>query len=155
MDTTNGFRRGGPRVRHGAFTGKARPRLYYVWRNMRQRCHNPKDRDYPRYGGRGITVCARWFSDFGAFRADMGEPSDPSLTLDRIDNDGPYEPGNVRWATRKEQNRNMRSTRWVTFRGERLCVQDVARLTGLSHSGINYRLAAGKPLDVPSQRPRH
>jgi hypothetical protein len=82
--------------------------LYGTWRIMRRRCENPRVKDYPRYGGRGIAVCAEW-QDVTAFitwiEANIG-PRPAGHTLDRIDNDGNYEPGNVRWATAKEQSAN-------------------------------------------------
>lgn len=84
--------------------------LYGTWRIMRRRCENPRVKDYPRYGGQGITVCAEW-RDVTAFitwiEANIG-PRPVGRTLDRIDNDGHYEPGNVRWATAKEQSANRR-----------------------------------------------
>lgn len=72
---------------------------------MRGRCHNPNNADYPRYGGRGITVCERW-SDFAAFLSDMGPRPSDIHSLDRIDGNGHYEPGNCRWATPREQSLN-------------------------------------------------
>lgn len=82
--------------------------LYAIWCAIIQRCTNPNDPAYPNYGGRGITICDQWRHDFVAFRDHVGDPP-PDLTLDRIDNDRGYEPGNVRWATRAEQNRNRRA----------------------------------------------
>jgi hypothetical protein len=88
--------------------GLARHPLYRTWQKMLQRCENPAAKDYPRYGGRGIAVCAEW-RDVAGFvawiEANIG-PRPPGRTLDRIDNDGHYEPGNVRWATAKEQAAN-------------------------------------------------
>ena len=83
---------------------------YVAWCNIKARCGNPNRDDYPRYGGRGIMVCNRWL-DFKNFLADMGLKPDPSLSIDRINNDGNYEPGNCRWATQSEQNNNQRRSK--------------------------------------------
>lgn len=87
-----------------------------VWMAMIQRCHNPKNKSYPRYGGRGIYVCQGWRDSFVCFLFDMG-PRRPGMTVERIDNDGPYAPWNCRWATYKEQCANTRRSRLVTAFG--------------------------------------
>lgn len=89
---------------------------YFCWMNMRRRCSDPKVARYPRYGGRGIVVCASWDASFGAFLADMGEKP-VGMTLDRTDNDGNYEPSNCRWATRTEQQRNTSRSKLITHDG--------------------------------------
>ena len=82
---------------------------YAVWKMLKQRCLNPRARKYPDYGARGITVCERWRDSFVAFLADVGPRPGPGYSIDRFpDNDGNYEPGNVRWATAKEQAANRR-----------------------------------------------
>lgn len=82
---------------------------YNAWLAMRKRCLNPKDGAYDRYGGRGITVAADWVNDFPAFLAHIGPKPSPDFSLDRIDNERGYEPGNVRWADRSTQSRNRRA----------------------------------------------
>jgi hypothetical protein len=79
---------------------------YFAWAAMLSRCHNPANPRYDDYGGRGITVCDRWRADFAAFLADVGRRPSPAHSLDRIDNDRGYEPGNCRWATAYVQARN-------------------------------------------------
>jgi hypothetical protein len=108
--------------------GKATPE-YITWGSMISRCTNPRKKDYPNYLGRGIEVCERWHS-FENFLADMGYKPSPEHTLDRIDNNGNYEPSNCRWATRKEQNRNSRWNRYLIFDGISKCIAEWAEILG-------------------------
>ncbi len=90
---------------------------YHVWRGMIQRCTDPNTDCYDRYGGRGITVCARWRKSFEAFLGDMGKRPSSAHSVERIDNAGGYEPSNCRWATDTEQSNNRRSNHILTHRG--------------------------------------
>jgi len=100
--------------------------LYHIWRHMKERCLNPDHKSYPRYGGRGIKICEQWINSLQAFAADVGERPGRWASLDRINNDGNYEPGNVRWATRKDQSNNRRSNRIVTYQGHKYTVAQLA-----------------------------
>lgn len=113
--------------------------IYRKWGDMKRRCK--RDPKYTRYG---ITVCERWANDVAAFHADMGDPP-KGMTLDRIDGTKGYEPGNCRWATYAEQNRNLRSNARV---GDRL-VADIADEVGVSRMTIKYRATKGLPLEAP------
>lgn len=118
---------------------------------MKQRCLNPKNHRYADYGGRGIKVCERWL-DFENFRADMGERPE-GTTLDRIDVDGDYEPGNVRWSTLKVQMRNLRNTAFVTYFGEQVALRELAERLGLAWDTLRRRIQSGWPQEQWSERP--
>ncbi len=117
---------------------------YNTWEGIKQRCHNPNEKRYAEYGGRGITVCVRWRESFEAFLADVGSRPSPEHSLDRLDNDRGYEPGNVRWATRSQQQRNRRTTNHrLTFRGETRCVTEWAEILGISERTLRARAVRG------------
>lgn len=130
--------------------------LFMVWKSMVARCHSPTSKDWPRYGGRGIAVCNSWRVGVFAFAADMGERPSPKHQIDRINNDGNYEPANCRWATVAEQSRNRRSTKLITFNGETMCLRDWSLRTGLCRVLITHRIRAGwslaDALTLPADR---
>lgn len=119
--------------------GGAKNPLYTTWLNMRQRCNNPRSPAYKNYGGRGIKVCERW-DDFLNFAEDMGDRPE-GMTLERIDCNGDYSPENCKWATRKEQMRNVRYNRWIEFDGKRLILSDWSKELGISPATLWYRLS--------------
>lgn len=125
--------------RHGHVIGRKRSSTHYSWTNMVARCTNPNRQDFKHYGGRGITVCERWRNSFADFLADMGEKP-AGTSLDRIDNERGYEPGNCRWATRTEQMQNTRTNRQITFGGETLTLGAWARRIGINHESLRARL---------------
>jgi len=127
---------------HGATRNNGWTGEYVSWRAMRARCSpNAKPQDLPRYYGRGIRVCERWNS-FAAFLADMG-PRPPGGSIERLDNDGNYEPGNCAWRTMKAQSRNRRNSRPITARGETLTIAEWAERLGTSRQTIRHRIEAG------------
>lgn len=121
--------------------GMRKTRTYSIWAGMMARCYQRGATSYPRYGARGVTVCAAWHS-FIAFFADMGERP-PGSSLGRIDNNGHYEPGNCRWESASEQACNRRSNRLITAFDETKAVAQWARETGLNKGTIISRLELG------------
>jgi len=121
--------------------GMAGTRSFSVWSKMRARCSNTKAHNWDRYGGRGIKVCDRW-SEFANFFADMG-PAPDGMTLDRIDNNGNYEPGNCRWATKLTQARNRANNVVLEYAGRRMCLSEWAIETGIQLGTLWYRHKAG------------
>lgn len=123
--------------------------LYHCWYNMLDRCYDKTNKQWDDYGGRGITVCDEWRGPNGLaqFVADM-VTCPPGHSIDRIDNDGPYCKANCRWATRKQQQRNMRNSRLVTYEGRTGTIRDWAAWLGISAGTIDYRLKVGRPLEV-------
>lgn len=142
------------KTRHGHKTRFGASGMYATWQSMLARCNNPNNRSFARYGGRGITVCERWKS-FDNFLADMGERPD-GMSIERIDNDGPYAPGNCRWASVSEQARNRRSNDIVTLNGESRCATDWCAALGIKYAMYRSRVMRGMPrveaLTTPKKR---
>lgn len=114
------------------------PDLYSVWRAMHRRCSNENDSHYHRYGGRGIRVCNRWFS-FANFVADMF-PRPAGMSIDRVDNDGPYSPDNCRWADAFTQAQNSSLAKQITVDGKTLCVAEWCRVIGINRRTVTARV---------------
>ena len=129
------------RVRHGHARGHSQSTTHAIWAAMKQRCLNPSDRSYFRYGGRGIGICQSWMQ-FANFLRDMGERP-AGMTLERIDNNRGYGPANCRWATRFEQMRNMRRNRILEIDGRRLCLTEWAEEFGIDRKIVDSRLRPG------------
>lgn len=121
--------------------GMSQSREYRIWFDMRRRCNEPKNKNYPHYGGRGIFVCAKWNDSFLAFFKDMGPAN--GLTLERRHNDGPYGPRNCFWATRKQQSRNRSYNHLLEFQGETMCISAWAERAGISRDTFKRRIYLG------------
>lgn len=122
---------------------------YGIYNNIIDRCMNPRNDAYKNYGGRGITIWSEWVGENGfiSFYNHVGKRPSPQHSLDRIDNNKGYEPGNVHWATLKEQARNMRKNRLITFNNKTQCVAAWAEETGIKEGTIHRRLNAGWPIE--------
>lgn len=130
-------------VTHGHTVARERSPEYWTWIAMKARCLIESATGYKDYGGRGIRICERWVDSFAVFLADMGPKTSPKHSIERIDNNKGYEPGNCRWATRKEQNRNTRNNRMLTHEGVTMCLVDWANKTGINRTTIASRLKSG------------
>ena len=113
---------------------------YNTWAGMLARCYNANEVAYVNYGGRGIAVCDRWRNSFEAFYEDMGPRPSPQHSIDRIDNDGNYEPANCQWATRTQQARNSRQNLLISFRGKTQCLAAWSQEIGILPGTLRSRL---------------
>lgn len=126
-------------------------RIWRIWQGLKTRCGGTShDRDQRNYHGRGITVCERW-QKFEDFYSDMREGYADDLTIERIDNEGPYSPENCRWATPREQQANKRNNRWITYRGEQIHLAEFCRQTGMSRGKLTGYLNRGMTGDEAAQ----
>src|SRR3990170_7558995 len=138
--------------KHGA---SDRPE-YRAWQTMRLRCLNPDNPAYATYGGRGITICDAWKDDFNAFFAHIGQKPSSKHELDRIKNSRGYIPGNVRWATRSENDRNRRSNRWIRYRGKERLLIALCEQRGVWPDTVRWRLRKGwslhRAIETPTRK---
>lgn len=119
-------------------------RIYNIWRSMKQRCYDSKAISFPNYGGRGISVCDEWRNDFMAFyNWAIAHGYNESLTIDRIDCNGNYEPSNCKWATMKEQMQNKRNNVVLELNGESHTISEWSRITGIKSGALQGRKYAG------------
>ena len=133
------------RLRHGdARAGNEAPE-WRAWHSIKRRCDTTVAWLFPDYAGRGIGICEAWRLSYERFLSDVGRRPGNGYTLDRIDNDGNYEPGNVRWATLKEQARNRRNSCYIQRGDECKTLAEWAEITGVKNTTIRARLRAGWP----------
>lgn len=136
--------------------GMSRTHIFENWQDIRRRCFDPRRKAYKNYGGRGITVCNEWRNDFQAFFdyvSKLDHFGEGGYSIDRINNNGNYEPGNVRWATDTEQARNKRNTIFVEYNGEKIAVTEAAERSGVKAGTIRFRWRSGKRGDELFKKP--
>jgi hypothetical protein len=139
---------------HGFCKTKCAPE-YYAWSAIKQRCLNPKSKEYFRYGGRGIKVCARWERSFVNFIRDMGERP-KGTSIERKNNNGNYEPSNCVWADKFAQANNTRKNRYIQYDEKRITVQQLANLTCIPYHILSYRIrhnwSVKKAITTPNRK---
>lgn len=129
--------------------GKRKSYHFNIWNHIKRRCYREEEKSYSDYGGRGIKVCDRWLEGEGGkhplecFIEDMGDRPTASHSVERIDNDGDYEPGNCRWATPKEQARNRRSSRIISVYGDDMTVAEASEKYGVDYGLLISRIRVG------------
>jgi hypothetical protein len=136
---------------HGHAQGGQPSPEYNCWLAAKKRCQNPTNASYPLYGGRGIRMCPRWSASFAAFLGDVGPKPLPSWSLDRINPERGYEPGNCAWVPPIVQAQNKRSTCWWEFEGQPAVIGEVARFLGISRE---HALSLGKRGLLPARKMR-
>ena len=139
--------------RHGYKTAGKYSSEYSIWSNIRARCNNPNNPNFERYGARGISVCDRWMVDFLNFLEDMGRRPSLNHSIERVDNDGNYTPDNCKWATRKEQARNRRSSRFITFADKTQTLAAWAEEIGIPMNTLHLRLKYAWTLERAMTQP--
>lgn len=126
-------------IRSATSHGMTKTSEWNIWKGAKKRCRLKTDPAYHNYGARGIDMCDEWYNSFEAFYRDMG-PRPPKLQLERIDNNGNYEPGNCKWATSKEENRNKRSNHIWEHGGRKMCISEWSEFTGIRKDTLRRRV---------------
>jgi len=134
--------------------GRTKSVEFHAWNNMKARCYNPKYNQFHCYGGRGIIVCDRWLNSFQSFYSDMGKRPSPKHSIDRINNDGNYEPDNCKWSTPREQANNASYNRKLIFNGETLNVIEWARKLNIPQGRLYARLNSGWSVEDTLTKPK-
>lgn len=148
-----GEKHGCVQVKHGLRSKNGNGRIYNIWRSMKQRCYDPKRKDYHSYGGRGIGICSDWkdsAESFADWALKNGYRDD--LTIDRIDNNGDYTPENCRWATRREQDHNKPGVRLYYVDGEEYTLNEVCGKYEIRPASVEKELAKGKSIEESIQQ---
>jgi hypothetical protein len=143
MRNVNGtFKKGfsGPALKHGELRGGGRTKEYRAWKHMKGRCLTKTDSKFKDYGGRGIAIADCWVNDFSRFLDDVGRAPSRAHSIGRIDNNGNYEPGNVRWETPTQQANNRRRQLWLTHNGKTQTAAQWSRETGIYYETIRARV---------------
>lgn len=133
--------------------GKSNTAENLAWKNIKQRCLNPKNKHYKNYGGRGITICDRWRDSFENFLEDMGERPSPKHSIDRIDNNQGYYKENCKWSTKSEQNSNKRNSNNAIYKDKRTTLVSLAKEYNIKKSTLNNRLHLGWSLEKAIETP--
>lgn len=140
-------RDGKRRIKHGLTRDGGQHQVYKCWYHMKNRCLNPNDKSYYRYGGRGIRICDEWL-DFEAFYSwATNNGFQPGLSIERMDYNGDYEPANCCWASAKVQNNNKSSNIRISFKGENRTLSEWSETLGMSYSALHQRLNSGWSVD--------
>lgn len=123
-------------------------RIYRIWCLMKSRCYSKNSNSYYNYGARGIRICKEWKENPMAFYDwAVANGYKDNLSIDRIDNNGNYEPSNCKWSTKQEQNKNQRRTRLITYKGQKKCLADWEKELGFTKGKLGYRIRNGWPLE--------
>ena len=128
--------------------GKSNTRLFRIWSHIKDRCDNPNNDAYKNYCKIGVTICNEWKNDFMSFyNWAMSNGYKDNLTIDRIENNGNYQPNNCRWITIKQQHRNTRRNIFLNYNGENRCVSEWSEILGINETTLRSRLRKGWSID--------